>query len=73
MKYNFDFQKVHKKGCNGMGKWKRKPVVCVETGVRYSSAAEAARKNGLYRGNITLCLKGRLKTTGKLHWKYSDN
>ena len=49
-----------------------KAVLCVETGVIYSSACFAARELGLSRGCITQCLLGNSKTAGGYHWEYYD-
>jgi group I intron endonuclease len=45
-------------------------VLCVETGVIYRNAAEAARQTGIRRSAIANCLAGISKTSGKCHWKY---
>ena len=46
------------------------PVICVETSIVYSCAAEAGRELGLPRTNITRVCKGKGKTAGGYHWKY---
>lgn len=47
-----------------------KQVMCVETGIIYSSATEAAHKTGFSQANISMCcLEGR-KTRKGLHFKY---
>lgn len=48
-------------------------VVCVETGVEYFSASEAARQTGCSRTKITACCSGRRKSTGGFHWKYLED
>ena len=50
-----------------------KAVICVETGVEYSSANYASLQLGLSRGCITQCLAGRAKTAGGYHWKYKED
>lgn len=47
-----------------------KPVRCVETGKEYPSIKEAARQLNLHEQNINACCKGRVKTTGGLHFEY---
>lgn len=53
-------------------KKQRKPVLCVETGVVYESAHEAARKNNTYQSNISLCCRGGTKTHKGMHWRYVE-
>ncbi len=50
-----------------------KKVLCVETGIVYNSATEAARMLNLQQTNITACCRGRLSTTGGYHWQYEEN
>lgn len=45
-------------------------VLCVETGVIYRNATEAARQTGIRRSAIANCLAGISRTSGKCHWKY---
>lgn len=56
-------------------------VLCIETGIIYPSASEAARQTGLSQGTISnVCRGARVKdsrgnyytvqTTGGYHWKY---
>lgn len=45
------------------------PVLCVETGERFDSFADAARKYGLLYTSISACCAGRQKTTGGYHWE----
>lgn len=49
---------------------KVKHVLCVETGVIYDSALEAAETVGLTRDAIGRCCRGISETSGGLHWKY---
>lgn len=61
--------------------WRRKiakakciPVICIETGIIYSSAKEAAIQIGHSNGSdIGKCCKGKLKTAGGYHWEYSED
>lgn len=46
------------------------PVVCVETGVRYSSAYAAQRITGIYQSGICECCNGKAKTAGGYHWSF---
>ena len=53
-------------------KKKSKPVICIETGIIYPSAAEAARQLGMKSGShINDCINypNRYKTSGGYHWK----
>lgn len=52
---------------------KNKAILCVETGMVYSSAREASRQTGVNISGICLAAKGeRLKTSGGFHWKYIE-
>ena len=44
-------------------------VMCIETGIIYSSAAEAARATGADSSAILKCVKGTMHKTKNLHWK----
>lgn len=50
----------------------QRPVICLETGVIYRSAAEASRQTIANAGHITSCCKGAKMriTAGGFHWKY---
>lgn len=48
-----------------------KPVLCVETGVRYSSAKEASAELHIQFSNISRCLHGRCHTAGGYHWRWA--
>ncbi len=50
----------------------RKPVLCVETGVIYTSVSEAARQCGLWQQNISKVLSGQMHTSGGYHWRYAS-
>lgn len=45
-------------------------IVCVQTGERFCSIREAARKTGLDRANIARVLKGIYKQTGGMSFEY---
>ena len=49
---------------------KKKTVICIETGVVYSSAAEAQRQTGIDSSAIIKVCRGKLKSTGGYHWEY---
>ena len=50
----------------------KRSVLCVENNTIYPSIQECARQLGLWATLICKCCKGRLKTTGGLHFKYCD-
>ena len=47
---------------------KMHPVVCIETGKKYESIAEAARDTGVNAGNISQAVRGELQGAGGYHW-----
>ena len=47
-----------------------KPVLCVETGVSYISAGEAARRTGCCSKSILSVCNGKFHTTHGYHWKF---
>lgn len=47
-----------------------KMIRCVETGVVYSTIAQAAKENKC--SGIFACLKGGRKTSGGYHWEYVE-
>lgn len=55
-----------------LGKYLRKPILCIETGICYESAVMAAERTGINRANIGSACLGRPKhgTAGGYHWKY---
>ena len=48
----------------------KKRTLCVETGVIYNSASEAARLNNLRSNRISDACNGTKKSCGGYHWKY---
>lgn len=50
----------------------KKPIICVETGVAYSSIHECARQMNLSATAICAVLRGRTKSTGGYHFEYND-
>lgn len=49
-----------------------KPVICVETGIRYPSIGEAARCLGLDQRHISRCCRFPTRMLKGCHWKYAD-
>ena len=47
-----------------------KPVMCVETGVVYSSAREAERCTGVRNASISLNISGKYKSAGGFRWVF---
>lgn len=45
------------------------PVVCVETGERFSSTRGAAKSVGVSHSSISMAINGIRKTAGGLHWE----
>lgn len=52
---------------------KNKKVYCVELDQTFDSIREAERETGINNASISQCCKGRLKTAGKMHWKYVES
>ena len=50
----------------------KKRIRCIETDTVYNSTKEAAEVLDIKAPNITACLKGRQKTSGKYHWEYVE-
>lgn len=52
----------------------QKPVICLETGTIYRSAAEASRQTKVNQSHIGSCCRGyeRRKTAGGYHWAYAE-
>lgn len=50
----------------------QKAIICVETGILYSSGKEAAESIGVTNGAISLAVRGKRKTAGGYHWKYVE-
>ena len=47
-----------------------KRVICVETGVIYTSVREVERLTGFCHENISSCCRGKSATSHGFHWKY---
>lgn len=50
--------------------FKNKSVVCLETMETFPSTCEASRQTGVDQGDISKCCNGKLKSAGKLHWRF---
>lgn len=50
---------------------RRKPIVCIETGITYNSGLEAEEQTGISRANICACCAGERKTAGGFTWRYA--
>jgi hypothetical protein len=71
---HFWFGKVrgdHSLLMKGSGNPRAKKVVCVDTGVIYSTVTEAARQHGLQTTNLSRVCQGKLKQTGGFRWAYA--
>ena len=55
---------------NPNGGSKGNPIICVETGVSYKSAADAERQTGIPDSCICACLKGHCSHAHGLHFTY---
>lgn len=49
---------------------KSKPIKCLETGVVYPSATEAARQTNINQSSISQCCNGKQEIAGGYHWGY---
>ena len=49
-----------------------RPIMCVETGIKYYGIREADRKTGITRANIWRALNGKQKTAGGFTWVYVE-
>jgi len=47
-----------------------KPVLCIETGIRYPSAYAVQRMTGVHQSGICECCHGKAKTAGGYHWTF---
>lgn len=75
-KYNINYGTHNERMKKNMtGPKKSKPVLCVETGVVYSSAKEAQRRTGANQSAIIACCRGKYgcKTVKGYHWQYAEN
>ena len=51
---------------------KGRSIICIETGKIYNSIKEAAKDTNANYSCISKACKGKIKTAGKLKWKYID-
>lgn len=49
----------------------KRPVICIETNELFESASTAEEKLGINRISISNCCRGKQKTAGGYHWKFS--
>ena len=49
------------------------PIICLETGIEYSSAAEAMKLTGIDRSSISKVCYGTMHTAGGYHWYFKNN
>lgn len=49
-----------------------KKVVCLEENITFNSLEEAANWANVTKNAISLCARGKTKTSGGYHWKYVD-
>lgn len=47
-----------------------KPIMCIETKVKYASASDAYRKTGISQSHISACCNHKREKAGKLHWEF---
>lgn len=47
-----------------------RPVICIDTNIRYLSTKDAERKTGVYHSHISRCCSGERKTAGGKRWRY---
>lgn len=50
-----------------------KKVICIETGIEYTSIKEASEKTNICYNNIGACCNKRIKTAGGFHWRFSSD
>lgn len=55
-----------------IGESQAKAVICIETGISYSSCRKAADSIGVVKSAIAMCCRGEHKTAGGYHWKYVE-
>lgn len=57
-----------------MNKARKRPVICIETGIIYESATEAAKHNSkTSQSKICMACRGQRITCGGYHWKYLED
>lgn len=69
---------THKENCQygtrneRAGEKHSKPIICVETGIKYNSVSEAAKRMNCRNTAINNCLKKRTQTSCGFHWEYCN-
>lgn len=53
-------------------KYSCKPILCVETKIKYDGVYDAYTKTKINFSNISMCCNGKRKTAGGYHWKYLE-
>ena len=48
----------------------RKPVICIETNIRYESILETSKNTNINFSNIAQVCKNKRNSAGGYHWKY---
>jgi len=66
-----DRVKNGRKGGRKGGGHTKKPVVCQETSVSYSSACDASQETGINRGHIGECCRGTRRSAGGKTWRFA--
>ena len=64
--------KTHQPIRRKVGDKRKKAVRCIETGVEYPSAAEAADATEILASTISRVCNGKILTAGKFHWEFVD-
>lgn len=67
-KYNTKYSGNDKKGAEAS----KKKVLCIETGIRYSSITEASKAMDCHISNIAYCINGKTKTACGYHWEFIE-
>lgn len=50
-----------------------RPVICIETGIRYDTLTSAANNMNVTRNAIAVCCRQNHRTCKGYHWKYADS
>ena len=50
----------------------KRPVICLETGIRYESMADAARAINTSKSRISAACSGKTQTCHGMHWIYAE-
>ena len=63
-------KKINSGSYSGAASFRGKPVICIETGIKYNSACEAQKITSISRTSISNCCLGKQETAGNFHWKF---